>query len=165
MKIIKYFRRNDDGNSAGNEPADASSAEYAACAKRLEEYIFALVLFSDPAQWAAQVRSPRQLIQEYKATAVRILEEVKRFEKGLASGKGAHGEAPKNAKKINPVSVDPGRKFVRALEQLPSGRQLIFDLYCSNCYFQCWTCPTCDATRCACESCGCQLERTESLNA
>lgn len=170
MKIMKFFRSNTDGNSAGNESANACRAEYAAGIKRLEEYIFALTLFADP-QYFTKGRETEEKFFEFKATAVRILEEVKRVEERVASCKSAYGETTKNAKKVvritPPIEVQPGNNLVRAVETLSSGRQLIFDLYCSNCYFQCWSCPTCDLTRCACESCGCQLEpeRQQSTNA
>lgn len=158
MRIIKFTRRSDSGHTAGNEPTDASRAEYAACVERLEGYILSTVLFSDPALWAKS-EAPKRRYQEYKATAVRILEECKRFEEGFTSGQGSNGEATQNAEKIT-EGVRPRDASIYRVVELRNGRQLQFDLFCINCHFQCWECPLCKQTRCACleGKCACQLD-------
>lgn len=159
IHVIKFFRRK-DGNPARDESTDTRSAEYAASVKRCEIYICTLASIALYDTESAKDNK----ISAYKVQAVRILEEIKRFEERFASGKSSHGEAAQDAQKVVAPNSAPGTAPVRAVQILPSGRQLIFDLYCSNCYFQCWTCPTCDLARCACESCGCQLDQEREIN-
>lgn len=134
------------GDSARHESTDTSSAEYAACVKRLEDYVTGLVISQTEG-------TPQERYRWIKTTAARLLEECKRFEEGKPRRETKDGSTPENAKQEKITAARVARASV-------PGLQLCFELYCMQCHFQCWECPECNLIRCACAhlSCGCLLD-------
>jgi hypothetical protein len=137
----RFFRRKPRGHSARHESTEPGSAEYAAGLERITECVTAWNL----ALAIAQTDKEKVLYAEQ--CAKEILKVCRAVEERLSSSKGTHGEAAEDAQ-------------VQKVIHLTGGLQLVFDLYCTSCHFQCWSCPACSRVRCGCahSACGCEVD-------
>lgn len=137
----RFFRRKPRGYSARHESTEPGSAEYAAGLERIAEHVTAFAV-------ALQVaHTEKEKIRNAKACAEEILKVCRAVEERLSSSEGANGETAQDAQ-------------VQKVIQLTGGLQLVFDLYCIDCHFQCWSCPACGRVRCGCahSACGCEVD-------
>lgn len=167
---INFFRRS-HGNPAGNESTEPSRTEHIeSLGRQIDEQLAALYL-----AWYSASYSIGQKLAIAKTACLGIFQVFRSFEERQRSRQAAHGSATENAKEVAtiPAWIDMHRAAVWPASRtgavksnliLPSGKQLCFDLYCANCHFQCWECPTCNRVRCACEACPCQLEPIDGHN-
>lgn len=137
----RFFRRKPRGDSARHESAEPGSAEYAAGVERIAEHVTALAVALHCSQ------TEKEKFQRTKEACTQILEVCRAVEERLSGSKGADGEAAQDAQ-------------VQKVIQLTGGLQLVFDLYCIDCHFQCWSCPACNRVRCGCahSACGCEVD-------
>ena len=137
----RFFRRKARGDSARHESAEPGSAEFAAGIERIAEYLAALSVALSVAQ------TEKEKLQRTKEACSQILEICGRVEERVRRSQSSNGEAAQDAQ-------------VQKVIQLTGGLQLVFDLYCIQCHFQCWSCPKCDRVRCACShgACGCEVD-------
>lgn len=159
-KLLRIIRGSKGGNPTGNEPADTSRSKYAACLEQIDDFTTAWWIAKD-------TLNEEQAYRYAKKACFQLYEELRSFEERLSSGEAAHGSAQEDAQEVVACScaedslncdVHSPKQPVTSPLTLPGGRQLLFELFCFHCSFQCWECPVCSIVRCACVRCGCSLD-------
>lgn len=162
----RFFRRKARGDSARHESAEPGSAEFAAGIERIAEYLAALSVALSVAQ------TEKEKLQRTKEACSQILEICGRVEERVRRSQSPNGEAAQDAAQEVDALTDAfgttmprhcsrrREEQVQKVIQLTGGLQLVFDLYCVQCHFQCWSCPLCSRVRCACShsACGCEVD-------
>jgi hypothetical protein len=152
-KLLRIIRGSKGGNPTGHEPTDSSRSKYAESVEQIDDFTTAWWIAKD-------TLSEEQAFRYAKKAVFQLYEELRGAEERLACSEAADGSPAQNAEEIDPDASgsNVGLKPITAPLNLPGGRQLLFELFCFHCSFQCWECPVCSLVRCACVRCGCQLD-------
>src|SRR5687767_14320703 len=128
-KFRTFQRKPNSGNPARDESAVTRGAEYASCVDRIEEH------FTGLAVYYTTLTSEKEKYYHAKASAARILQICKEFEEGLVSCEEANGGSAQNAQEKGEAQQARTANHQRVIDV--GGTQLVFELYCWQCHFQC----------------------------
>jgi hypothetical protein len=152
-KLLRIIRGSKGGNSTGHESADTRRSKYTESVEQIDDFTTAWWIAKD-------TLSEEQAFRYAKKALFQLYEELRSFEEGITSGEATDGRVAQDAQEIDPDASgsNVGLQPITAPLNLPGGRQLLFELFCFHCSFQCWECPVCSLVRCACVRCGCSLD-------